>query len=254
MAARPSDDQLDHRPERPARRRRSPRRLAAGVLATVAVGGFLVSQVSGGTTSTAAAAAPAPAAATRAAPVAVVPAPPAPPALPAAEQAADVQALTTAATQLPTGLSLTSPAAWAHPADGDPAPGVTSCPAASARLSAALGQRWSWSSGGLPGGPVGCAWAPASGATTDLASVGFRTGDAVALLHEPSYDGAAPCPVVDVPAVAAGATLTGCGTTALVLAVPDARGAGVWTLTARAGAGTAGDELAALAGAVRAAY
>jgi DNA-directed RNA polymerase specialized sigma24 family protein len=155
-------------------------------------------------------------------------------------------------------LVLTSPAGWDQwLPEGRPAAGSTgqededTCPPLSGRLSADLGLPMGYWTGALPRGPVGCTWVPgpvplSQGGPYDYAqvvSVGFVAGSAgpatieelrTALLPGAGR-GPVPCPATDVPG--GGALISCTGPTGgyeapLVLAVPDARGAGVWVLSA----------------------
>jgi DNA-directed RNA polymerase specialized sigma24 family protein len=154
-------------------------------------------------------------------------------------------------------LTLTSPAEWDQwLPEGRPAQGETgqedeyTCPPLSERLSADLGIPMGYWTGALPRGPVGCTWVPgpvplSQGGPYDYAqvvSVGFVAGGdgtAVEELRTVLLPGAGrgpvPCPAADVPG--GGALISCAGPTGgyeapLVLAVPDARGAGVWVLSA----------------------
>jgi hypothetical protein len=148
-------------------------------------------------------------------------------------------------------VALTSPAAWDRWLPGmKPYPGVSTeddistCPVLSDGLSSALGHRMSYWVGTLPMGPVGCTWAPVplQYDTIDYpfsVSVGFvgdgttpaeLAGSWVTVVE----DQPSSCPSTDV---AGGGVLSACwnqGTTSYELAVPDARGAGVWVLGAEA--------------------
>ncbi|SNS88009.1 DNA-directed RNA polymerase specialized sigma subunit, sigma24 family [Geodermatophilus saharensis] len=151
-------------------------------------------------------------------------------------------------------LTLTSPAEWdrwlpgGRPARDDEG----SCPPLADPLTARLGVPMGYGGGALPRGPVGCTWVPeprslSEGGPYDdaqLVGVGFladEDGTAIERLRTEVLPAAAhrdsPCLAADVPG---GGALIGCtgpgGSTAtpLVLAVPDARGAGVWVLSAAA--------------------
>jgi hypothetical protein len=144
---------------------------------------------------------------------------------------------------------LTSPSAWDEWLPGmKPYPGasteedIATCPVLSAGLTAALGHKVSYWTGTLPRGPVGCTWAPVplQYDTIDYpftVSVGFL-GDGTTAAQEAGslvtvINGDQPrsCPETELPG---GAVLTECwnaGSTSIGLAVPDARGAGVWVLS-----------------------
>ncbi len=153
-------------------------------------------------------------------------------------------------------LVLTSPAEWDQwLPEGRPAQGDTgqedeyTCPPLAERLSADLGIPMGYWTGALPRGPVGCTWVPgpvplSQGGPYDYAqvvSVGFVAGDGTAVeelrtvLLPGAGRGPVPCPAADVPG--GGALISCTGPTGgyeapLVLAVPDARGAGSWVLSA----------------------
>ncbi len=179
-------------------------------------------------------------------------------------------------------LVLTSPAEWDQwLPDGRPAQGTTgqededTCPPLAGRLTADLGVPMSYWTGALPRGPVGCTWVPdpvplSEGGPYDYAqvvSVGFvEDGDGTTIeqlrtaLLPGAGRGAVPCPAADVPG--GGALIscvgpTGGYETPLVLAVPDARGAGVWILSATVQWGaerSTAEVLAVLVEAVRPVY
>jgi hypothetical protein len=190
-------------------------------------------------------------------------------------------ALAEAAAVLGAPPALTSPAEWDQwLPDGRPAQGSTgqededTCPPLSDRLSADLGLPMSYWTGALPRGPVGCTWVPgpvplSQGGPYDYAqvvSVGFVAGAAPATIEElrtlllPGAGRGVPCPSADVPG--GGALISCTGPTdgyeaPLVLAVPDARGAGVWVLSATVEWGadrSTAEVLAVLVGAVRPVY
>jgi hypothetical protein len=143
---------------------------------------------------------------------------------------------------------LTSPSAWDEWLPGmktypgaNTAEDIATCPVLSAGLTAALGHQMSYWTGTLPMGPVGCTWAPVplQYDTIDYpftVSVGFlgdgttaaqEAGSQVTVVHG---DQPRSCPETALPG---GAVLTECwnaGSTSIGLAVPDARGAGVWVL------------------------
>jgi hypothetical protein len=164
-------------------------------------------------------------------------------------------------------VALTSPTAWDQWLPGmKPYPGagteedIATCPVLSEGLTAALGHRMSYWAGTLPMGPVGCTWAPVplQYDTIDYpftVSVGF-VGDGTTAAQEAGsqvtvINGDQPrsCPEAELPG---GAVLTECwnaGSTSIGLAVPDARSAGVWVLSADAkddGAVTAEEAFLAL--------
>jgi hypothetical protein len=162
-------------------------------------------------------------------------------------------------------VSLTPPAAWAQWSGAPPtyAQDVDGCPRVADRLGALLGARWTYAYGTLPQGPYGCSWVPVPWVpdhTPDMVSIGYQTGDTAALLSTPDYgEGGALCPHLDVPAVAPGAVLTGCGDAGgYLLALPAPEGSGVWFLGAQAATGggtaTAAEELTALVDAASRAY
>jgi hypothetical protein len=171
----------------------------------------------------------------------------------AGERLAAAQAdLARLSAQLTEPVVLTSPTTWDQWLPGmKPYPGtstaddIATCPTLSDGLTAALGHRMSYWVGTLPMGPVGCTWAPVplQYDTIDYpftVSVGFL-GDgttaadvartAVTVLHG---DQPRSCPTTQLPG---GGELSECwsvGSTSLQLAVPDARGAGLWVLSADA--------------------
>ena len=156
---------------------------------------------------------------------------------------------TAEAGELTEPVVLTSPSAWDQWLPGmKPYPGASTeedmatCPVLSSGLTAALGHRMSYWVGTLPMGPSGCTWAPVplQYDTIDYpftVSVGFL-GDGTTAAQEAGsqvtvINGDQPrsCPAAELPG---GAVLTECwnaGTTSIGLAVPDARGAGVWVLS-----------------------
>ncbi|MGY2066939.1 hypothetical protein [Blastococcus sp. SYSU DS0619] len=160
-------------------------------------------------------------------------------------------------------VELSSPPAWDQwfP-EGKPYPGafteeeMATCPRLAAGLGAEFGMEFSYWTGTLPAGPVGCTWVPVPlsyDGPYDYAyhvSVGFLgDGTTVEQLRntfvmgggQTQYPGATPCPSADVPG---GAALIRCAGTderydaQWTLAVPDARGAGVWVLSATAQSST----------------
>jgi hypothetical protein len=178
--------------------------------------------------------------------------------------------------------ALTSPAEWDQwLPEGRPAQSLTgradedTCPPLADRLSADLGIPMGYWTGALPRGALGCTWVPrpvpmSVGGPYDYAqvvSVGFvADGDGTAIgelrtaLLPGAGRGVVPCPAVDVPG---GGALISCTGPAggyeapLVLAVPDARGAGVWVLSATVEEGaerSTAEVLAVLAGALRPVY
>ena len=172
-------------------------------------------------------------------------------ALDAAQEARAQRDLAELTTELAGPVVLTSPSAWDQWLPGmkpypgsDTADDISTCPVLSDGLSSALGQRMSYWIGTLPMGPVGCTWAPVplQYDTIDYpftVSVGFLgdgttpaqlAGTAVTVV-----DGRpASCPSIAMPG---GGMLYECwnqGTSSFELAVPDARGAGVWVLDADA--------------------
>jgi DNA-directed RNA polymerase specialized sigma24 family protein len=190
--------------------------------------------------------------------------------------------LTTAAAVLGAPPVLTSPAEWDQwLPEGRPAQSLTgradedTCPPLTDRLSADLGIPMGYWTGALPRGALGCTWVPVPvpmsvGGPYDYAqvvSVGFvADGDGSAIeelrtvLLPGAGRGVVPCPAVDVPG---GGALISCTGPAggyeapLVLAVPDARGAGVWVLSATVQWGaerSTAEVLAVLAGALRPVY
>ncbi|MGY1672910.1 sigma factor-like helix-turn-helix DNA-binding protein [Geodermatophilus sp. SYSU D00710] len=188
--------------------------------------------------------------------------------------------LEAAVARLGAPLTLTSPAEWdrwlpgGRPVDAAPEDG-DGCPPLAERLTAALGVPMDHRAGELPRGPVGCTWGPgpvrlSEGGPYDYAQVvgvGFVAdpdGTAIDRLRTALLPGDVgrdePCLAADVPGGGALIGCTGTGglsTTPLVLAVPDARGAGVWVLSASVqhGAGrSAAEVLAVLVEAVRTVY
>ena len=248
-------------------RRTSRRALVAAAVAVLALLVAVLAVVSGGEDDPTPAAARAAASATS--PAAPTPSPPATPSTaPAAEPAVTAAAtafppvstaeagvrLTAAqadlarlAGELTAPVVLRSPGAWDEWLPGmKPYPGasteedIATCPVLSAGLTAALGHKVSYWTGTLPMGPVGCTWAPVplQYDTIDYpftVSVGFLgTGTTAAAVAgtEVTVVGNQPtsCPTMELPG---GGVLYECwavGNTSLGLAVPDARGAGVWVL------------------------
>jgi hypothetical protein len=250
-------------------RRTSRRALVAAAVAVLALLVAVLAVVSGGEDDPTPAAARAAASATS--PAAPTPSPPATPSTaPAAEPAVTAAAtafppvstaeagvrLTAAqadlarlAGELTAPVVLRSPGAWDEWLPGmKPYPGasteedIATCPVLSAGLTAALGHEVSYWTGTLPMGPVGCTWAPVplQYDTIDYpftVSVGFL-GDGTTAAQEAGsqvtvINGDQPrsCPEAELPG---GAVLTECwnaGSTSIGLAVPDARGAGVWVLS-----------------------
>ncbi|WP_409330068.1 hypothetical protein [Trujillonella humicola] len=175
-------------------------------------------------------------------------------------RAAEVQAqLDDAVARIGAAPTLTSPAEWDQWLPrGRPPQGTTgqedegTCPPLSDRLTADLDAPMGYWTGALPRGPVGCTWVPSpaplsAGGPYDypyVLSVGFvhdRDGTSIETLRStfaPGGPGARTlCPAADVPG---GGTLIGCpgedgrAGVRLLLAVRDARDAGVWVLSARA--------------------
>jgi hypothetical protein len=176
---------------------------------------------------------------TAAAPTTSEPAPPATPA-PTGVQAE----LIDLAGRLPTGVRITAPAAWARWAGARPtyARDVDGCPHVSRRLGAALGGRWTYVYGTMP--QDSCIWMPVPwnpkqpAAERFTFAIGFRQGDVARLLPAAIRCAAGPPATLAVPDVAAGARLSGCTDAAgsrVRLALPDARGTGVWFLEATSG-------------------
>ncbi|MGY1848754.1 MULTISPECIES: hypothetical protein [unclassified Blastococcus] len=158
---------------------------------------------------------------------------------------------------------LRSPAEWDRwlPA-GKPYPGVSTeedmatCPRLSARLGEALDDEFSYWTGTLPAGPSGCTWVPVPLSYDGpydyayLVDVGFLgDGTTVEQLRstyvmgggQAEYPGATPCPSADVPGGGALILCPGMDErydARWSLAVPDARGAGVWVLSATAQSST----------------
>ncbi len=197
----------------------------------------------------------------------------------AAEQAA-LPRLRAALGGLGAPLTLRAPAAFDEwlpdgrpPADDTGITDRSTCPPLADVLSQRLGTPVGHWTGALPRGPVGCTWVPepvppSQGLSRDRAyvlSVGFVGGRATVerlpvVLAAIGGPGARACPAVDVPG---GGTLIGCpgpddpSGGPLVLAVPDARGAGVWVLSAAARPETGrspAEALAVLVEAVRPVY
>ncbi len=185
--------------------------------------------------------------------------------------------LEAAVVELATPLTLSSPAEWDRwlPAGRPARDDEGTCPPLADRLTADLGVPMTYRAGSLPRGPVGCAWVPgprplSEGGPYDdaqVVGVGFvadEDGTAIERLRTEVLPAAVrrdtPCLAADVPG---GGALIGCtgpggsSGTPLVLAVPDARGAGVWVLSATAehGAGrSAAEVLAVLVEALRPVY
>ncbi len=190
--------------------------------------------------------------------------------------------LEAAVSELGAPLVLTSPTEWDQwLAEGRPAQGTTgqedegTCPPLTERLTADLGMPMEYWTGALPRGPVGCTWVPgpvplSQGGPYDYAqvvSVGFvgdPDGTAVERLRTVLLPDAArrehPCLGAGL---SSGGALIGCSDptgsyeTPLVLAVPDARGAGVWVLSATVAWGadrSAAEVLSVLVEAVRPVY
>lgn len=192
------------------------------------------------------------------------------PPLPAAQGAATHAELAALAKRLPAHVALTAPAAWAKYAGSTPsyAEDAASCPSVAAALGARLGQRWTYTEGRLPAGPVGCSWTPAPWvpdrppADRLFVTIGFQQGPIAELMAEPGSCGrGSAAPEVPVPAVAPGAVLSGClddNGTSLGIAVPDPAGTGVWTIGASGGVrvptNRAASALLALVDASRKAY
>jgi hypothetical protein len=146
-----------------------------------------------------------------------------------------------------TPVRLTSPTAWDQwLPEGKPFPGasteeeMSTCPRLASRLTAALGQKMSYWSGTLPGGPYGCQWVPVpleydSPDYDYVISVGFLAdGTTPRSLAEGYATAGGPCPWIELPAAAPGALLIGCTTgtsSEYTLALPDSRlSGGLWTL------------------------
>jgi hypothetical protein len=171
------------------------------------------------------------------------------------------------AARLTEPVVLTSPTAWDQWLPGmKPYPGagtaddIATCPVLSAGLTAALGHRMSYWVGTLPMGPVGCTYAPVplQYDTIDYpftVSVGFlgdgttaaeEAGSAVTVLNG---DQPRSCPRTDLPGGGVLAECWSAAGTSLELAVPDARGAGLWVVSGDADDGgdvTAEDAFLAL--------
>ena len=247
--------------------------LVLSALVIAALVGLTVTLARTGSPAVAAAATtpPPPAPTTAAAPTSAVPPTAAPtsrpattaPALPtayrqlsAAQLAQAQRDLTSTTAELPTGVSLASPADWDRwgPA-GKPYPGadtaedISTCPHLADRLSAALGVRMSYWVGTLPG-QGGCTWAtvplsydgPYTYPYTVNVSFLAAGGDEPATTawwrrHFYEAQGAF-CPDADAPAVGEGAVLIACtadpGDPSYLLLLPDARGTGLWMLSADA--------------------
>jgi hypothetical protein len=171
--------------------------------------------------------------------------------------------------RLPTGVALTAPAAWAKWAGATPsyARDIDGCPHIAAQLARSLGKgKWTYVFGTLPQG--GCTWVPVPWIPNQptpqrfFVTVEFEQGAVPALLHRPTYcAGGDVAPALDVPDLASGAVLSGCDDANgpdFQLAMPDARGTGVWFLGATSGVEQtryAPEEgLLALVGAARTAY
>jgi len=195
----------------------------------------------------------------------------------AAAQAAAQPALEAVAAQLPADLTLTSPTDWDRWLPGaKPYPGasteedMSTCPVLSARLGEALGQKMSYWTGTLPGS--GCTWVPVplkyGPDPYDYAyvlSVAFDGGQTVAGIGPGDFlDGVpegepVPCPRLPV---GNGLLIRCSGAIAdtdasWTLALPDARGAGLWMISATArtdAAHTSAEALVAMAEGVVANY
>jgi hypothetical protein len=176
----------------------------------------------------------------------------------AAQQAAQSE-LSSLAVEIGTPVPLSSPAEWDQwLPEGKPYPGasteedIATCPRLADRLGAAFGMRFSYWTGTLPQGPSGCTWVPVplsydgpydyaylfdvgfvgDGRTVDdLRRTSFVMGGA-----QDEYPGATPCPWIEVPGGGALIRCAGGGQydAAWTLVLPDARGAGVWTVSASA--------------------
>ncbi len=171
-------------------------------------------------------------------------------------------------------VSLSSPAGWDQWLPGSkPYPGastqedVATCPQLSDRLGAEFGMRFSYWTGTLPN-PGGCTWVPVPlsyDGPHDYAysfrvtfeggtSVEHVRGQAVMGGGQQDHPGGIPCPSADVPG---GAALMRCGAmddrydADWTLVLPDARGAGVWTLSAAAQTATGRSSAEALGVLVR---
>jgi hypothetical protein len=201
------------------------------------------------------------------------------PVVPAADNDRAGQELAALAAGLPGPIVLTSPSDWDQwgpegpPYPGEPVGGVdpdmARCPRLAAGLAAATGVGWSYHTGTLPRGPVGCTWAttplyygPEAFNPTYDVYVGFLTGGTTAAQAGRSFfhQQGQSCPYVDVPSVGAGAVLARCeeqGKAEFILTAPDARTPGVWILGARArpdAARSSADVMAALVDGVVGAY
>ncbi|MGY1771795.1 hypothetical protein [Blastococcus sp. SYSU D00813] len=179
--------------------------------------------------------------------------------VPTPEQATALRAqLDDAAARVGAAPALTSPAEWDQWLPrGRPPQGTTgqedegTCPPLSDRLTAALDAPMGYWTGALPRGPVGCTWVPSpaplsAGGPYDypyVLSVGFvhdRDGTSIETLRTTFAPGGpgtrALCPAAELPG---GGALIGCPDDdghiglRLLLAVRDARDAGVWVLSAR---------------------
>jgi hypothetical protein len=177
-------------------------------------------------------------------------------------------------------VSLSSPAGWDRWLPGEkPYPSasteedIATCPPLSDRLGGALGMRFSYWAGTLPSGG-GCTWVPVPlryDGPYDYAyvfRVAFEGGATVEQVRarsvlgggQQAFPGGTPCPSADLPG---GGVLLRCGAmddrydADWSLVLPDARGAGVWTLstTARTDTGTTSAEaLGFLVGALQEIY
>jgi hypothetical protein len=154
--------------------------------------------------------------------------------------------LATLSSRLPTGVSLTAPAAWAKWAGATPsyARDIDGCPHIAAKMAATLGMgRWTYVFGTLP--QSGCTWVPVPWIPNQpteqrfFVTVEFEQGTVSSLLTRPTYcAGGDVSPVLDVPDIAPGAVLSGCDDANgpnFQLSLPDAGGTGVWYLGATSG-------------------
>jgi hypothetical protein len=151
------------------------------------------------------------------------------------------------AATLTTPLALTSPTSWDRwLPEGKPYPGssleeeISTCPQLAARLTAALGQKMSYWTGTLPGGPYGCTWVPVplvydSPDYDYVIAVGFLAdGTTPVSLARRNATADGPCPWQELPELAPGAVLVRCApgnATEYTLALMDTRlPGGLWTL------------------------